>query len=454
MPKLAYYTLTLLPMMLFSAPNNPSNLTFSDVTQTSVTLHWQDNANHETAFKIYRDGSLIAILNPNSRTFTDSGLEKSTSYNYKVKASDDTKLKSVLFAHGYKSNKETWDLFATYAQNSGYNVFRFDVPEDASIKDRATVLANKIVQNSDKIADNSLLAVGHSMGGLDLRYIVSLGHKNQNDKDDLFYKAAKKIEKIYTLASPHKGTGLVGIDDATKDMEDENMKIFNETYPYSTYSIDGRKIGFVAYRFKCGDAKVSDGDNPPTADSDDTDGVVFTKKQIFNGASHIQSILSGKHTDSALCLVDSDIELSQTDVLEDILNNQPESLDVKDIVFYEENGCKGDEAGIFSSSYKAGGVRCLDDSACSDNKISSMMLYPNIKKDTTIELYSNKSDSTTDDWAVLTIGNTTLSKPICINSFETSLSQEVKDLDISMEYHEVSLGENGLDGKVSYIKVH
>jgi len=441
--------------LLFAAPNSPSSLTFSNITKNSVTLNWRDNSSSESGFKIFRDGSLIALVKPNVRSFTDTDLAKSTTYNYVVKSTDDNKLKNILFAHGYQSSSETWDMFANYVEQlGGYNIYRYSVSKDKTIQTRATQLAQHILSDSNKIADHSLLSIGHSMGGLDLRYIVSLGHENESDKSNLFYKAAKKISKIYTIATPHKGTSLTGIDDATKDMTDEKMKVFNETYPYATYTIDSKKIPLLAYRFKCGDEKSSDGSNPRYADDNDIDGVVFSKKQYFNGAPFTQSIFSGKHTDDALCVESSDIELEQTDILQDILDKKNEPSDTRDIIFYEGNSCKGDEAGVFSSSYKIGGVRCLGNDECSDNEISSMMIYPTIKKDTTIELYSNKSDSTSDDWAVINIGDIKIDKPLCISSFEDELSSDIKSKGVLMEYHEVNFGEDGLDGKVSYVKVY
>jgi hypothetical protein len=438
---------------LNATPNNPSNLTFNNITTNSVTLHWIDNSDDESGFKIFRDGSLIAIVKSNVTTYTDSKLTESTTYEYTIKATDDKNLKNILFAHGYQSSSDTWDYFANYVDSvGGWNVYRFDVDKDGTIQKRATELAQAILHHEDKIADNSLVSVGHSMGGLDLRYIVSLGHEREADREDLFYRAAKKISKIYTLASPHKGTGLVGVDDATKDMSDESMKIFNEKYPYSIYKIDGRKIPLLAYRFKCGDEKSSDGTNPRYADSDDNDGVVFTKKEFFNGAPHTQTIFSGKHSDDALCLDGSVAELEQTDILQDILDDKKEPYDVKDIIFFEDNGCKGDEAGVFSSSYKIGEVRCLNSDACSDNKISSLMIFPGIK-DTTMELYDSISGSTLYSWVRIKIKDAKLSRPICIDSLESSLSSDIASKGVEMEYHEGSLRDSGVDGKVSYIDI-
>jgi hypothetical protein len=443
-----------LPLALFAVPNNPSNLTFNAVTKNSITLNWRDNSDNEFGFKIFRNGKLIKIVKADVVSFRDSGLKEDTTYKYTIKATDDGHQKNILFAHGYQSSISTWDRFANHVQNvGGWSIYRYNVAKDKSIRYRATQLANDIVANGNAIDNHSIIAVGHSMGGLDLRYIVSLGHKNESDKSNIFYKAAKKIAKIYTLATPHKGTSLEGIDDATKDMEDGRMKAFNEAYPYSTYSIDGKKIPLLAYRFKCGDAKLSDGNNPRYADDNDVDGVVFTKKQFFNGAPHTQSIFSGKHTEDAICLEGSDEELEQVEILQDILVAKNEPSDVKDIVFYEDNECRGDEAGVFSSTHKIGGVRCLANDECDDNKISSMMIFPGVKKYTTVELYSNKSDSTSDDWGRIELGNLKLNKPLCIGSFEHDLSSEAKAKGITKEYHRVNLGED-LDGDVSYVKVY
>ena len=360
--------------------------------------------------------------------------------------------KNILFAHGYRSDKETWNTFAKYIKkhHKKWHIYRYDVKGDASIKVRATALAKRL-NTQKEIKSNTLVAVGHSMGGLDLRYIVSMGYKNRKNPNNIFYKAAKKIKQLYTLATPHKGTELiVGVDDATKDMSEEKMREFNSVHPYHQMIVDGKRIPFLAYRFKCDEAALSNGKG--SASDEGNDGTVMVKNQILNGAPFTQSVFSSKHFDAALCLKDYDLELENTTILESILKNKKEYQDSKDIVFYEHNDCAGDEKGAFSTTYKAGGVNCSTDSRCDDNKISSIRLYPSIKKNTIIALYSNRSDTTTDDWAQIKVGSA-LKRSVCINSFETELSDEAKENHISLQYHEVSWGEDGLDGKVSYIKI-
>ena len=382
----------------------------------------------------------------NNTTTTDSNSTNDSNATTQVKR------KNILFAHGYLGDKSSWNDFVAYMQENdpSYHIYRYSVGKRDSIATRATQLANDINQEAN-ITDDSLIAVAHSMGGLDLRYIVAEGHKHQDDKTNIFYKAAKKIHNIYTLASPHKGINDVGVDDATKDMTVPNMKLFNEANPYSLFSIDDRKIPLLAMRFVCDEARISDG-NGAQSDSGN-DGLLKVKTQIFNGAPFTQSVFSGKHTDDTLCLGNYEEEKKRTDILQRILDKEKFYADRKDIVFFDDNECKGNEAGIFSSTYKVGGVDCLLDDGCKNNAIASMMIFPDIKKDTIIELYSDSDDKGGDDWAVIDIAQATLSKPLCVPTFEKDLPSEISDLGITLEYHPVDGGENGLDKKVSYINI-
>jgi hypothetical protein len=67
-------------------PDAPTNLTFSDINETSVTLHWENTAEIKDGFKILRDGALIFTTDANTTTFRDIGLKSHTTYTYKVQA--------------------------------------------------------------------------------------------------------------------------------------------------------------------------------------------------------------------------------------------------------------------------------------------------------------------------------------------------------------------------------
>jgi titin len=75
-------------------PAAPSNLSVSNVTQNSLTLHWQDNANNETGFTIEIatksnfTGNLITInvVGPNINFYDITGLNSRTKYYFRVRA--------------------------------------------------------------------------------------------------------------------------------------------------------------------------------------------------------------------------------------------------------------------------------------------------------------------------------------------------------------------------------
>ncbi len=74
-----------------TAPNAPTGLSASAQSSSSIKLSWTDNATDESGFKLERslDGqsfSQIATLGENATGFTDTGLNASTTYYYRVRA--------------------------------------------------------------------------------------------------------------------------------------------------------------------------------------------------------------------------------------------------------------------------------------------------------------------------------------------------------------------------------
>ena len=74
-----------------TAPAAPSNLRVTGVTQTSVSLAWNDNANNETGFEIqYRLGGAnwvtVATLPANTTVYTNTGWSPNYTIQYRVRA--------------------------------------------------------------------------------------------------------------------------------------------------------------------------------------------------------------------------------------------------------------------------------------------------------------------------------------------------------------------------------
>lgn len=72
------------------ALNAPSNLTAIALNSTQIRLNWTDNSSNEDGFQIQRLSnnvwSVIALVGPNSISYTDTGLQPSTTYAYRVGA--------------------------------------------------------------------------------------------------------------------------------------------------------------------------------------------------------------------------------------------------------------------------------------------------------------------------------------------------------------------------------
>jgi titin len=86
------------PVVIANAPFStitlapPTQLSCMTLGPTSIRLNWTDNADRETEYKVARstdgvnfDGP-IAVLGPNTVQFTDTGLNPSTTYWYRVRA--------------------------------------------------------------------------------------------------------------------------------------------------------------------------------------------------------------------------------------------------------------------------------------------------------------------------------------------------------------------------------
>ena len=73
-------------------PASPSNLAVMGVTSTSITLDWQDNSNNELGFQIQRatssggPWSVVGTTGAGVTSYTDTGLDSSTTYYYQVAA--------------------------------------------------------------------------------------------------------------------------------------------------------------------------------------------------------------------------------------------------------------------------------------------------------------------------------------------------------------------------------
>jgi large repetitive protein len=74
------------------APAAPTNILATATSYKNINLAWTDNSSNETGFEIYRATAsggtyaIVATTGPNVTSFSDSGVQAATTYNYKVQA--------------------------------------------------------------------------------------------------------------------------------------------------------------------------------------------------------------------------------------------------------------------------------------------------------------------------------------------------------------------------------
>ena len=75
-----------------TAPAAPSGLTATATAYNKIKLQWNDNSNNETGFELYRSSSStgnfakVALTAANATSYTDSALNASSTYYYKIRA--------------------------------------------------------------------------------------------------------------------------------------------------------------------------------------------------------------------------------------------------------------------------------------------------------------------------------------------------------------------------------
>lgn len=78
-------------MAQVTIPADPSGLTVTDITSSSIAIAWTDNSSDESGFKIERcsgascnDFQLLATMPAGVTSITDWGLSKNKTYKYRV----------------------------------------------------------------------------------------------------------------------------------------------------------------------------------------------------------------------------------------------------------------------------------------------------------------------------------------------------------------------------------
>lgn len=147
--------------------NAPYNLSFSGVTQTSMTLNWSDTLWNEVGFVIYRsdDGgatyNFIAQTAANVTSYTVTGLLAGTTYYYRVYAVNEGRLSTALT--GSQSTASP-GAPVTVASGSWKNPLIWSTATVPGISDNATIADGHTVYIDTTVTVNSI-TVGQGTSG-------------------------------------------------------------------------------------------------------------------------------------------------------------------------------------------------------------------------------------------------------------------------------------------------
>jgi hypothetical protein len=147
-------------------PANPSNLTFTVVTQISMILNWTDNANNEVGYAIYNslDGinySYITQLAANSTSYPAAGLSPGTTYYWKVYAVTEGGISASLGGWQATAAAASFTSRATGNWNTGATWVGLSVPTPNS---DVTIMNGHIVTiDGDINVNNITIATGGTL---------------------------------------------------------------------------------------------------------------------------------------------------------------------------------------------------------------------------------------------------------------------------------------------------
>ena len=200
-------------------PTAPSNFHIVKTSKNSISLAWVDNAFNESAYLLYRNGSFIAALEPESTSFIDKSLKENSTYVYTLKAvnnldSDIVTLSATtnLCRNGNFNGSASWML---------YNDAFYDVNVS---KDRGTGSIKLTTTNSDWQKRDNFHGAWDSVIPVEAgkTYTLSVSMKSDAGKSPsiFLYGSFSKADKTYTRNS---------IGEIVKNSSSEKWETFSIT---------------------------------------------------------------------------------------------------------------------------------------------------------------------------------------------------------------------------------
>jgi len=92
---------------------NPTNVTFTNLTSTTVTIKWKDKSDNERGFKIYNGTKVVATVGKNITSYKIVNLNPNTTYRYTIRPYNDKGTSSGISIR-FKTKNIAWLIPAVY----------------------------------------------------------------------------------------------------------------------------------------------------------------------------------------------------------------------------------------------------------------------------------------------------------------------------------------------------
>ncbi len=149
--------------------------------------------------------------------------------------------KTVILLHGYSKGSRDMRTLADFLEASGYRTVKVDLPLTFDhVEDAAIVFAREMEEIFSGIPEDQTVAmVGHSTGGLVIRYY--LAHFSQ----------CERVGQAVLIATPNQGSTLAGMAGDISDLLVETFATLDSLRPEYVATLglkdpEGTKIGAIA----------------------------------------------------------------------------------------------------------------------------------------------------------------------------------------------------------------
>lgn len=148
--------------------------------------------------------------------------------NSKYSGKNSPSAKTVILVHGYGKGPGDMEALAGFLDSAGYRAVTVDLPLTFDhVQEAADIFAEKMEEVVSGLPDNESVAmVGHSTGGLVIRYFLS------------HFPDHKRVDRAVLIATPNRGSKLAGMAAEISDLLVETFATLDSLRPEKISGLD------------------------------------------------------------------------------------------------------------------------------------------------------------------------------------------------------------------------